>query len=232
MSSDSSDSETERTDLKSSGRNLVKKAFKTSTAELLAIQSQTKQKQRADSSNNSPAHRRNRSTSDRLHIPLKRNDHVIWLQECNKLHFALESRWPKTRRVAFEIFEDRCVRSTSAVLSMMRSQKEYKYRDVRDFIWYAEEGNPKLFAIQLTDQTQDFYECRTKDECAEIWQCLKESLRPYKTRHHHTVSQDGVPMNLGDDNKDESQDDLFTKLHSISKEDWVDCGYLGRCPSI
>ena len=35
-------------------------------------------------------------------------------------------------------------------------------------------------------------------------------------------------MNLGDDNKDESQDDLFTKLHSISKEDWVDMGYLGK----
>ena len=136
MSSDSSDSETERTDLKSSGRNLVKKAFKTSTAELL-IQSQTKQKQRSDYSNNSPAHRRNRSTSDRLHVPLKRNDHVIWLQECNKLHFALESQWPKTRRVAFEIFEDRCIRSSSAVLGMMRSQKEYKYKDVSDFVWYV-----------------------------------------------------------------------------------------------
>ena len=113
-----------------------------------------------------------------------------------------------------------CLFDFSLLLTTSYTHTHYHHR-------YAEEGNPKLFAIQLSDQTQDFYECRTKDECAEIWQCLKESLRPYKTRHHHTVSQDGVPMNLGDDNKDESQDDLFTKLHSISKEDWVDMGYLG-----
>ena len=224
MSSDSGSEEDSGEDaLSLSGRNLVKKAFKTSTAELL---SQNKKSRSSDSPQHSQ-HRRNRSTSDRLHVPLKRNDHLTWLQECNKLHFALESQWPKRRRVMFEIFEDRCIRYTSAVLGMMRTVKEYKYKDVSDFVWYAEEGNPKLFAIQLTDQTQDFYECRDKDECAEIWQCLKESLRPYKNRHHHTASQDGAALNL-DDTKDESQDDLFTKLHSISKEDWVDCGYLGK----
>jgi hypothetical protein len=112
---------------------------------------------------------------------------------------------------------------------MMRTVKEYKYADVNDFVWYAEGGNPKLFSIHMSDQTQDFYECRTKEECAEIWQCLKESLRPYKNRHHHKASHDGnIPSDELGSNNMQSQDDLFTKLHSISNENWVDLGYLGK----
>jgi hypothetical protein len=86
-------------------KRVLRKAFKTSTADLLEA-NRSKRKVRTPNQ-----HRRNRSTSDRLHVPLKRSECVMWLQDCNKLHFALESQWNKMRRITFDVFEDRYVHS-------------------------------------------------------------------------------------------------------------------------
>lgn len=116
------------------------------------------------------------------------------------------------------------MRYASGALGFRTKKCVYNFKNVQDFVWYADEGNDRLMSVKYEIDHKievDFYEADSREELSTWWQMLKEAHRPYKNHKAATGLQRTT-------SEEKSHSDLLGGLHSISTEKWEDLGYLGK----